>query len=83
MSSGFIDSDRTALHVIDEGSQLRDLLMAAGIVEKHTRRHHCERLQNVHEFAGLHRPSSDRLGHLRKPHTFHGRAKHSGKVVGD
>ncbi len=35
------------LHVIDEGSQLRHHLVVAGIVEKHTRRHRRERLQDV------------------------------------
>jgi hypothetical protein len=69
-NSSFIGSVRATLHVIDEGSQFRHHLMAAGIVEKHARRHRCERLQNVHEFAGFHRPSNDRSRHLRKAHVF-------------
>jgi hypothetical protein len=61
--------------VIDEGSQLRHHLMAAGIVEKYTRR--------VYEFSRFCRSSSDRLRHLRKTHTFDGRAKQGRKVVGN
>src|SRR5450631_2617168 len=74
---------RTALDVIDEGSQLRHHLVTAGIVEKHARGHRRERLQNAHELAGFHRPGSDRLRHLGKPHILHGRAEKGGKVVGD
>src|SRR5262245_23156291 len=82
-NSGFVGGVRAALHVIDEGSQLRHDLPAAGIVEKHTRHHRCERLQHVNEFSRSHWFSGDRLRHLRKTHTFDGRAKYSRKVVGD
>src|SRR5438105_4238905 len=83
VNSGFVGGVRAALHVIDEGSQLRHHLMAAGIVEKYTRRHWCERLQDVYEFSCFCRSSSDRLRHLRKTDAFDGRTKHGGKVVGD
>ena len=69
--------------MIDEGSQFRHHLMAAGIVEKHTRRHWRERLQYAHEFPRFHQGGGDRLRHLCKTHTFDGRAKHGGKVAGD
>jgi hypothetical protein len=42
-TSSFVGSTGADLHVIDEGSQFRHHLMAAGIVEKHARRHWRER----------------------------------------
>ena len=72
VNSGFVGSDRTALHVIDEGSQLRRHLMAAGIVEEYTRRDWRERLQDVYEFSRLCRSGSDRCRHLRQTHAFDG-----------
>src|SRR5215831_5808114 len=82
LHSGFVGG-RAALHMIDEGSQLRHYLPVAGIVEKHTRRHRRERPQYAHEFSRCHGAGGNRLRHLRKTHTFDGRAKHGGKVVGD
>src|SRR5215510_12155714 len=83
VNSGFVGGVRAALHVIDEGSQLWHNLPAAGIVEKHTWHHRRERLQHVNQFSRSHWFNGDRLRHLRKTHTFDGRAKHSRKVVGD
>src|SRR5258707_12376177 len=80
VNSGFVGSARAALHVIDEGSQFRHHLMAAGIIEKHARRRWGEWLQDVYEFSRFRRSSSDRPRHLRKTHTFDGRAKDGGKV---
>src|SRR3984893_1839102 len=71
------------LQVIDEGSQFRHHLMAAGIVEKHTRRGWRERLQDVYEFSRLRRSSSDRCRELRKTPGFDGRAKHGGEATWD
>src|SRR6267154_1523060 len=68
VSSGFVGSVRAALHVINEGSQLRHHLMAAGIVEKYTRRGGRERLQDVYEPSRFCRSGSDRCRHLRKTH---------------
>ena len=56
--------------MINEGSQLRHHLMAAGIVEKHTRRHWREWLQYPHKFPRPHEGGGDRLRHLCKTHTF-------------
>jgi len=69
--------------MIDESSQFRHHLMAAGIVEKYTRRHRRELLQDVYEFSRFNWSSGDWLRHLRKPHTFRGRAKNGRKVMGD
>jgi hypothetical protein len=69
--------------VFDEGSQFRRHLVSAGIVEKHTRRHRRERLQDVREFTSFHWSSSDRRRHLRKPDIFRGCAKNGGKIAGD
>ena len=74
---------RAALHVIDEGSQLRHDLSVAGIVEEHTRRHRRELLQHGDEFSRRHGTGGQRCRHLRKTHTFDGCAEHRGKVVGD
>src|ERR1700730_19087218 len=65
--SGFVGSARAALHEIDEGSQFRHHLMAAGVVEKHTGRHWRERLQYAHEFSRSHQVGGDRLGELCTP----------------
>jgi hypothetical protein len=83
VNSDFVGGVRAALHVIDEGTQLRHHLPAAGIVEKHTRRHGREGFQHVHEFPRFHRAGSDRIGHLRKAQSFDGCAKHCGHVVSD
>ena len=49
--------------MIDEGSQLRHHLMAAGKVEKYSRRHWRERFQDVYEFSlSLPETTSDRIG---------------------
>src|SRR6267154_6764888 len=69
VNSGFVGGVLAALHVVDEGAQLRHRLMAAGKVEKYARRHARERFQDVHEFAGCHRAGSDRRRYLREPHT--------------
>src|SRR5258708_37922113 len=66
VTSALVSRARAALHVIDEGAQLRHHLMAAGIIEKHARRHRCEWLQNRHEVSGFDRAGSNRLGHLRQ-----------------
>src|SRR5262245_40124447 len=83
VNPGFIGGVRVALHVLAEGSELRHDWPAAGIVEKHTRQHRCERLQHVNQFSRSYWFSGDRLRHLRKTHTFDSRAKHGRKVVGD
>ena len=57
--------------------------MAARIIEKYTRPHRRERLQHLHELSRSQRAGGDRLGYLRKTHTFDGRAKHSRNVAGD
>jgi len=49
-----------ALHVIDEGSQLRHYLPVAGIIEKHTWRHWRERLQYADELSRRHRAGGNR-----------------------
>src|SRR5258707_14394308 len=54
VTSGFVGSARAALHVIDEGSHFRHHLMAAGIVEKHARRHWRERFEYVNEVSRSH-----------------------------
>jgi hypothetical protein len=79
--SGFVGSVRAALHVIDEGSQLRHHLMAAGIVEKYTRRGWRERLQDVYEPSRLCRSGSDRCRHLRKTHPTFAAAQIAGLPV--
>src|SRR5260370_25280931 len=61
MTSGFVGCARAALHVIDEGSQFRHHLMAAGIIEKHARRHRRERLPDVYAPSPLHPASSNPL----------------------
>src|SRR5262249_50002114 len=78
---GFVGDVRTALHVINERSQLRHYLPVARIVEKHTRRHRRERPQHAYEFSCCQDARGDRLRHLRKTHTFDGRPKQSRKVV--
>ena len=50
------------LHVIDEGPQLRQHLIAAGITEEHARHVRREALQDVDELARRHQSGDHRLG---------------------
>jgi hypothetical protein len=43
VNSDFVGGARAALYVINEGTELWHHVPVAGIVEKHTRRHGCER----------------------------------------
>ena len=74
VNSGFVGGVRAALHVIDEGTQLRHHLPVAGIVEKQTRRHGREGFQHADEFPRFHRAGRDRRRQLRKAQSIDGRA---------
>src|ERR1700722_14711841 len=52
VNRGLVGSAGAALHVIDEGSQLRHYLPVAGIIEKQANRQQFRQFMHLHRFEG-------------------------------
>lgn len=70
-----------ALHVIDEGPQLRHDLTATGIIKEYAGQPRRERLQHARQSSHLYRRERDRLRHLHKANAVDRGAKKGWKSL--